>query len=108
MVMATASSGVTARTLARGSKAACGPRQLSWAVGMSTALLAGGVYGDRLPRHHVMVASASVQCISQAATAAFVLNGSVAPLAMISLQALFGAADGFVQPTQTGVVPLMR
>ena len=48
---------------------------------MIVLLLFGGVWADRLPRHHVMVASNLVSGASQAVVAALLLTGHATDLA---------------------------
>lgn len=68
-------------------------------------VLAAGVWADRLPRHLVLVGSASVQATAQAATAALLLSGRASVAALVVLQSVYGLADGFVIPAQTGLIP---
>ena len=67
--------------------------------------LAAGVVADRLPRHVLLISVASVQGASQAATASLVLTGHAPIWALIALQVVYGAADGFVIPTSQGLIP---
>ncbi len=76
-------------------------RQLASAL----ALLAGGVYGDRLARHRLLVGGALLQGSMQAATAAVVVSGSAPIALLLPLQVVVGLAEGFAQPSQTGLVP---
>jgi MFS family permease len=59
---------------------------------MAVFLLVGGVVADRLPRHLVMVASAALAGLSQAAVAGLVL----AHAATVGWLVLFGAVNGVV------------
>ena len=68
-------------------------------------VLLGGVLSDRLPRNRILVAAAIGQGTAQAATAAVVLSGDATLGALIALQIVYGAADGFVIPAETGLVP---
>lgn len=74
------------------------------AVNTATVLL-GGVVGDRLPRNLVLVVASIVQGAAQAATAALVLSGDATIAVIVALQALYGAADGFVLPSEVGLIP---
>src|SRR5438270_3712851 len=67
--------------------------------------LAAGVIADRLPRHVVLVAVASVQAIVQGVVAAMLLGGHATVLLLAVLAAVYGLADGFVIPAQNGLIP---
>jgi MFS family permease len=67
--------------------------------------LAAGVIADRLPRHVVLVAVASVQATVQAIVAALVLGGHATVASLAALAAVYGLADGFVIPAQNGLIP---
>jgi MFS family permease len=68
-------------------------------------VLLGGVLSDRLPRNRILVGAAIGQGAAQAATAAVVLSGHAALAPLVVLQVVWGAADGFVIPAETGLVP---
>jgi len=68
-------------------------------------ILFGGVWADRLPRHHVMVASNLVSGSSQAAAAALLLSGHARLWHLAVLAALNGASSAFFFPASTGIVP---
>ena len=68
-------------------------------------VLYGGVLSDRLPRNRILVGAAVGQCVAQAATAAVVLSGSATLALLVVLQVVYGAADAFVIPAETGLVP---
>jgi MFS family permease len=68
-------------------------------------VLLGGVLSDRLPRNRILVGAAIGQGTAQAATATVVLSGHATLGALIALQIVYGAADGFVIPAETGLVP---
>ncbi len=68
-------------------------------------VLFGGVLSDRLPRNRILVGAAIGQGTAQAATAAVVLSGHPTLGVLIALQIVYGAADGFVIPAETGLVP---
>jgi MFS family permease len=68
-------------------------------------VLFGGVLSDRLPRNRILVAAAIGQGTAQAATAAVVLSGHPTLGVLVALQIVYGAADGFVIPAETGLVP---
>jgi hypothetical protein len=71
----------------------------------ASLVLLGGVLSDRLPRNRILVGAATGQGAAQAATAAFVLSGHASLGLLIALQIVYGAADGFVIPAETGLVP---
>lgn len=68
-------------------------------------VLYGGVLSDRLPRNRILVGASLGQGAAQAATAAVVLSGHPSIWVLVALQVLYGAADGFVIPAETGLVP---
>jgi MFS family permease len=68
-------------------------------------VLFGGVLSDRLPRNRILVGAALGQAAAQAATAAFVLTDHASIGVLVALQIVYGAADGFVIPAETGLVP---
>jgi MFS family permease len=70
-------------------------------------LLIGGVWGDRLPRHHVMVVSNSVASLSQAGAAALLLAGKAQLWQLAALAAVNGASSAFFLPASSGVIPLV-
>ncbi|MFJ1899778.1 MFS transporter [Streptomyces sp. NPDC088115] len=72
-------------------------------------LLIGGAVADRLPRHRVMVASNTLNCVSQAVFAWLVLAGDARLWQMMVLTALCGtgqafnpAAEGMLMSTVSG------
>jgi MFS family permease len=68
-------------------------------------LLLGGVLGDRLPRHLVMVASNAVSGASQAAAAALLLTGHATVGNLAALAAVNGLSSAFFMPASEGIVP---
>jgi MFS family permease len=68
-------------------------------------LLFGGVLGDRLPRHHVMVAANAISGSSQAAAAALLLAGHAQLWELAALAAVNGASSAFFVPASSGVIP---
>ena len=69
-------------------------------------LLVGGVWADRLPRQKVMLASDGVRAVSQMWAGYLLIAGSAEIWHLIVLQAVYGTAEAFFQPAQTGLVPL--
>ena len=74
--------------------------------GANAALvLFGGVLSDRVPRNRILVGAALGQGAVQAATAAVVISDHATLGLLVGLQIVYGAADGFVIPAETGLVP---
>lgn len=67
--------------------------------------VAAGVISDRLPRHVVLVAVASVQAVVQGIVATLLLGGHATVAVLAVLAAVYGLADGFVIPAQNGLIP---
>ena len=68
-------------------------------------LLLGGVWGDRLQRNHVMVASNAVSGASQAFAAALLIADHAQLWQLAGLAAVNGASSAFFFPASTGVIP---
>ncbi|MET9293255.1 MFS transporter [Streptomyces sp. NPDC003077] len=67
-------------------------------------LLIGGAVADRLPRHRVMVAANTLNCVSQGAFAVLVLTGEPRLWQMAVLAALGGTGQAFFAPASEGMV----
>jgi MFS family permease len=67
--------------------------------------LAAGVIADRLPRHTVLVAVASVQAVVQAIAGTLIVTDRATVAALAALAVVYGLADGFVIPAQNGLIP---
>ncbi|MDQ1031034.1 MFS family permease [Streptomyces umbrinus] len=67
-------------------------------------LLIGGAVADRLPRHRVMVAANTLNCLSQAAFAALVIAGEPRLWQMMLLTALGGTGHAFFSPAAEGML----
>ncbi len=67
-------------------------------------LLVGGALADRLPRHHVMVAANSLNCVSQGLFAVLALTGHAEPWSMMLLAALGGTGTAFFSPASEGML----
>ncbi|MFE1931690.1 MFS transporter [Streptomyces sp. NPDC059474] len=67
-------------------------------------LLIGGALADRLPRHRVMVAANSLNCVSQALFAVLVLSGEARLWQMAVLSALGGTGQAFFSPAAEGML----
>jgi MFS family permease len=74
-------------------------------VAVVALLLFGGVWADRLPRHHVMVASNLVSGASQAVVAALLLAGRATLWELTVLAVLNGASSAFFFPASNGIIP---
>jgi MFS family permease len=68
-------------------------------------VLVGGIWADRLPRHHVMVASDLVSGGAQATIAVLVLTGAAEIWQLVALQLVRGVATSFFFPASQGIVP---
>jgi MFS family permease len=68
-------------------------------------LLVGGVWADRLSRHHVMVASNVVSGASQAAVAVLLLTGAAEVWHLAAFAAVNGFASAFFFPASQGAIP---
>jgi MFS family permease len=88
-----------------GSKADLGYVLAARSVPQVIFLLAGGIWADRLPRHHVMVGSNVVSGLSQSAVAALLLSGHARIWQLAALAALNGTSSAFFFPASTGIVP---
>src|ERR671935_681729 len=64
-----------------------------------------GVWADRLPRQFVMLSSDAVRCASQGTTAVLLLLHQARIWELVVLQAIYGAANAFFTPAQTGLIP---
>lgn len=67
-------------------------------------LLIGGAVADRLPRHRVMVAANTLNCLSQAAFAWLVLTGEARLWHMMLLTGLCGIGQAFFGPASEGML----
>ncbi|MEU6477707.1 MFS transporter [Streptomyces sp. NPDC047017] len=67
-------------------------------------VLIGGALADRLPRHRVMVAANTLNCLSQGLFAVLVLTGTARVWQMALLAALGGTGQAFFSPAAEGMV----
>ena len=74
-------------------------------VARTALMLVGGVWADRLPRQHVMVASDLVRGLSQAAGAFLLLSGVAELWHLAVIAAVHGAGAAFFVPAASGIVP---
>lgn len=68
-------------------------------------ILAGGILGDRLPRHLVMVSTDLIMFAVQAAVAILLLTGTAEIWHLVVTQLVRGVAQAFFFPASTGLVP---
>jgi MFS family permease len=68
-------------------------------------LLVGGIWADRLPRHHVMVASDVISGASQAAVATLLILGEAQIWHLVVFGVVNGTATAFFFPASQGIVP---
>jgi predicted MFS family arabinose efflux permease len=68
-------------------------------------VLVGGVLGDRLPRHLVMVGANLLAAAGQATSAALLLTGTAKPWHLAALQAVRGISIALFFPASQSVVP---
>jgi MFS family permease len=74
-------------------------------VPLVALVLVGGVWADRLPRHHLMLGTDVVRAAAQGLSAALVLSGSARIWELAALQAIYGTAEAFFGPAARAVVP---
>jgi MFS family permease len=67
--------------------------------------VAGGVWGDRLPRHRLMVASNALSFASQTTMGALLVTDHATIALLVALQAVQGVATAFYRPAASGIVP---
>ncbi|MFJ7627464.1 MFS transporter [Streptomyces sp. NPDC097595] len=67
-------------------------------------LLIGGAIADRMPRHRVMVAANTLNCVSQGLFALLVLAGDPKLWQMMLLTALCGTGQAFFSPAAEGML----
>ncbi|WP_205698214.1 MFS transporter [Conexibacter sp. SYSU D00693] len=68
-------------------------------------LLVGGVWADRLPRARLVLATDVVRAVVQTVVAVLVLTGSAEVWHLVVASLVFGSAEAFFRPAQTGLVP---
>ena len=88
-----------------GSKADLGYVLAARTVPTIVFMLVGGIWADRLPRHHVMVASNVISGVSQAAIAALLFLGHAQIWQLAVLAAVNGASSAFFFPASSGIIP---
>jgi MFS family permease len=88
-----------------GSKADLGYVLAARTVPMVAFLLVGGIWADRLPRHHVMVVSNVISGLTQAGIAALLFAGHAQIWQLAVLAAANGASSAFFFPASSGIIP---
>jgi MFS family permease len=68
-------------------------------------ILVGGIWADRLPRNHVMVAADLVSALSQATVATLLITGKAEIWHLVALAAVNGCSSAFFFPASQGVIP---
>jgi MFS family permease len=74
-------------------------------LGQVLLFLAGGVWADRFPRQHVMVASHAVRFFSQGLLGFLLVSGHARIWQLVALQLVHGAATGVFRPAASGLTP---
>jgi MFS family permease len=72
---------------------------------MAALMLVGGVWGDRVRRNRLMVASHLLRAASQGLLAGLLVTGEARVWSIALLQAVHGAGTAFFRPAASGVVP---
>jgi MFS family permease len=75
------------------------------ALPMVAFLLIGGVWGDRLPRHRVMIVTDLVRFALHGLLAVLIFSGEVQIWQLVVIEMLFGAAEAFFRPAANGLLP---
>ena len=75
------------------------------AVPLVGFILLGGVVADRIARTRVMIASDAARCALHALLAALIFTGAVEIWHIVVIEALYGCAEAFFKPAQTGLLP---
>jgi MFS family permease len=88
-----------------GSKTDLGLVLAARAVPQIVFLLAGGIWSDRLPRHHVLVVSNLVSGLTQAAVALLLVLETAEIWHLVALAAVNGTATAFFFPASQGLIP---
>ena len=68
-------------------------------------LLVGGVLADRMSRTRVMIACDFARCVLHALLAVLIVTGDVEIWHIVVIEALYGCAEAFFKPAQTGLLP---
>ena len=68
-------------------------------------ILLGGVWADRLPRQRLIIATDLARFALHALLAALIFAGAVEVWQIVAIEALYGTAEAFSKPAQTGLLP---
>ena len=90
-----------------GSPTALGAVIAARQVASAAITVAAGVWADRLPRHLVLVAAATVQGTVQVTSGTLVITGDATVPLLAGLAVAYGLAEGFVIPAEQGLIPLI-
>jgi predicted MFS family arabinose efflux permease len=74
-------------------------------VAMVAFVLAGGVVADRFPRRRVLIVADLVRLAVQATSAILLLSDAATVSYLAALMAAYGAAEAFVRPATTALLP---
>lgn len=74
-------------------------------VAMIIFVLAGRVVADRFPRRRVLIVADLVRLAVQATSALLLLSGAATVTRLALLMAVYGAAEAFVRPATTALLP---
>jgi MFS family permease len=88
-----------------GSASALGLVLAARTLAQIAALLAGGVFGDRLPRKLVLIGSDTANCAIQLGMGVLLVSGHAEIWHLIVLQLAGGVATAFHSPATSGLVP---
>jgi hypothetical protein len=67
--------------------------------------LPAGVWADRLDRKRILIVSDLVRLVCQLVAASLLLGGGATVPALVTIAAVYGAADAFFAPAFTGLLP---
>jgi MFS family permease len=77
----------------------------AWVVSRTALTLVGGVLADRMSRQSVMIGADLLRAITQGLVAALLLSGQARIWQLAVLTVLYGGAEAFFNPAQTGLIP---
>jgi MFS family permease len=68
-------------------------------------ILLGGVWADRLPRQKLIIATDLARFVLHGLLAGLIAAGTVAIWMLVVIEVLYGTAEAFSKPAQTGLLP---
>jgi MFS family permease len=68
-------------------------------------ILLGGVWADRLPRQKLIIATDLARFVLHGLLAGLIAAGAVAIWMLVVIEVLYGTAEAFSKPAQTGLLP---